>query len=82
MDSAKAKCVYYKKDIDIKPASKKDIDIKPESKKDIDIKPASKEDNEGLHTTKTLMGMRDAAQVNLKHAKVFQSKLLGYTGDR
>ncbi len=71
-----------KKDIDIKPASKKDIDIKPESKKDIDIKPASKEDNEGLHTTKTLMGMRDAAQVNLKHAKVFQSKLLGYTGDR
>ncbi len=71
-----------KKDIDIKPASKKDIDIKPASKKDIDIKPASKEDNEGLHTTKTLMGMLDAAQVNLKHAKVFQSKLLGYTDDR
>ncbi len=71
-----------KEDIDIKPASKKDIDIKPASKKDIDIKPASKEDNEGLHTTKTLMGMLDAAQVNLKHAKVFQSKLLGYTDDR
>ncbi len=68
--------------IDIKPASKEDIDIKPASKKDIDIKPASKEDNEGLHTTKTLMGMLDAAQVNLKHAKVFQSKLLGYTDDR